>query len=402
MKKLMYVLAFSIITSNSYAQCPNIIQAMVNSCGTNEGNNEFVLFSTNSSTNASDYTLNYGSSIPPTVNNLAGSDASIKTGTGTITTTGGCTVIEVTNPSTSIPANSRVIFIPTTFDQNYDVTALCNGSNPIYVVYIKTNANGGLNSNWNAGGTLSNNASTQRYLQIKQSNTTGCDSINAPVKSYVANGNWGSNTDGNFVTWNDTIPSYGNNGCTSIVLPLKFINLSGVNKKDYNIISWTTAEEMNVSNFIVEKSSNGKDFVSIAGFNANASSNYLQQQYKYTDNKLESPMYYYRIKAVDNNGLFSYSKTVAVQSANISASQISVYPNPAKDIITVRIVCNKISTAHMNVYDMMGKLVKTETYFNSNQISNHKLFVNELPSGKYFIRLKIGDEDILEETFLKK
>lgn len=400
MKKLMYVLSFLMLSYNCFAQCPNIIQAMVNSCGTNEGNNEFVLFSTTTIANAIDYTLNYGSTNPPNVNNLAGSDASIKTGTGTITTTGGCSVIEVTNPSTSIPANSRVIFIPTTFDQNYDVTALCNGANPIYVVYIKMNANGGINSNWNAGGTFSNNANTNRYLQIAQSNTTGCDTINAPVKFYVASGNWGSNTDGNFVTWNDTIPSYGNNGCSSIVLPLKFINVSAVNKKNTNMISWATSEEMNVSYFVVEKSSNAKDYFSLAGINANANfSN--NQQYQYTDNNLESSILYYRIKAVDINGLYSYSKTVSAQSGKISPSQISIYPNPVKDIITIRTVCNKISTASVNVYDMMGKLVKQVAYFNANSTNYHKLNVSDLPTGKYWVRLKIGDENIMEDTFFK-
>jgi hypothetical protein len=400
MKRVILVAVVLLIKIAGISQCPNLIEAMVNSCGTNEGNNEFVLFSTTIAAHVSDYTLNYGSTNPPTVNNLAGSDASIKTGTGTITTTGTCAVIEVTSPSTSIPANSRVIFIPTTFDQNYDVTALCNGIDPIYVVYIKMNSSGGLNSNWSAGGTLSNSAITNRYLQIAQSNALGCDANSAPVKSYIALGNWGANTDGNFVTWNDTVPSYGNNGCSTIVLPLKFIDVHAVNKKSINLISWTTMEEMNVSNFVIEKSINAKDYFAIGTINANSNFN-NNQQYQFTDNKIENNILYYRIKAVDNNGLISYSNIVAVHSGKVNSTQTYIYPNPAKDWLIIKSFCDKIATSTVSVFDSKGNLVKKEMYQNSGYFDQHQLSISDLSAGTYLLKLNIGGENVMTEKFIK-
>jgi gliding motility-associated-like protein len=216
MKKKYLFFVLLLISQISWAQCPNLLAAMVNSCGVREGNNEFVIFTTSVTANASTYTLNYGTANPPRVNNLSGADATTPTGTGTVTTTGSCPVIQVTSPTTSIPAGSTVMFIPASFDQNYNVTSLCNGTSPIYVVFIKTNAAGGTNSNWSANGTLGNTPSTPRYLQVTYNGSTSCSGSNAPVRSYTAARNWAANVDGNIVFWNNGYTLYLNNGCSNI------------------------------------------------------------------------------------------------------------------------------------------------------------------------------------------
>jgi hypothetical protein len=117
-----YFILFLIFSfNNTMAQCPSIVIAMVNSCGTSEGLNEFVLFTTTTNTTASNYTLYYGSTNPPSQSSLSGSDATPITGTGTIISNGSCAVINVVSPTTIIPTGSQVIIIPASFDQNYDI-----------------------------------------------------------------------------------------------------------------------------------------------------------------------------------------------------------------------------------------------------------------------------------------
>jgi gliding motility-associated-like protein len=210
-----YFILFLIFSfNNTMAQCPSIVIAMVNSCGTSEGLNEFVLFTTTTNTTASNYTLYYGSTNPPSQSSLSGSDATPITGTGTIISNGSCAVINVVSPTTIIPAGSQVIIIPASFDQNYDITGLCNGISPIYVIYVRTNLNGGNNSNWSPGGNLGNTANTPRYLQVVVNGNSGCNSSSSPVSNYTAAGNWPSNTNGNFVYWVNNQPNYANNGCS--------------------------------------------------------------------------------------------------------------------------------------------------------------------------------------------
>ncbi len=211
--KRIYVLSLSIFTVfQAFCQCPTINSAMVNSCGSTEGVNEFIVFTTSITANASTYSLYYGSNTPATNSpsgTLLGANARTKTGTGTITSTAGCTLHEVTSPSTSIPTGSTVIFIPADFDATYDVSSLCNGGN-IYVVYINRISD----ADWSSTGTLANSPSGNRYIQITQGSNTCTSSIRM-----FSNG-WSSNADGNALYWNATsTPAYVNNGCSVIANP---------------------------------------------------------------------------------------------------------------------------------------------------------------------------------------
>jgi len=209
MKKLYYLFLSLILLNVSYSQCPIINSAMVNSCGASEGINEFVIFTTTASATTSSYTLHYGSANPPSSGTakLLGSNATTKTGPGTITSSL-CTINEVTSPATVIPANSIVIFIPSDFETQYDVSALC-GSGSIYVVYINRAGT------WQPGGNLANNSgSSDRYLQV----SNGANACTSGVRTY--NFGWPVDTDGNAISWNAAgTPTYVNNGCTVIPPP---------------------------------------------------------------------------------------------------------------------------------------------------------------------------------------
>jgi len=190
---------------------------MVNSCGGSEGVNEFILFTTTASATAGSYTLYYGSNNPPSAGatgTLAGTNAAPKAGSGTITSSTGCTIVEVTTGSTVIPANSNVIFIPSDFDANYDVSGFCASGSTLYVVYITRG------SGWSAGGTLANNPSGSRYIQI----VNGSNTCTSNVRSFSAG--WSSNTDGNAVSWSSSgTATYINNGC-NIVPPPQSVSIT--------------------------------------------------------------------------------------------------------------------------------------------------------------------------------
>ncbi len=209
MNKVYFLLLCFFTGPTVFAQCPVINSAMINSCGASEGINEFVVFTTTASATTGSYTLHYGSANPPSSGTakLYGSNATTKTGPGSITASS-CTINEVTSPSTVIPANSIVIFIPSDFETLYDVSALCGGGS-IYVVYINRAGT------WQPGGNLANNpGSGDRYLQI----TNGANACTSGVRTYTFG--WPSDADGNAISWNAAgVPTYVNNGCTVIPPP---------------------------------------------------------------------------------------------------------------------------------------------------------------------------------------
>lgn len=396
------VILFTIVVffcTKSFSQCPDLLQAMVNSCGTSEGNNEFVVFKTQSTDTAGAYTLNYGSTNPPSVNNLSGHDATAKTGTGSVTTTGTCSVIEVTSSTTEIPTGMKVIFVPASLDQNYDVTGLCDGSNPIYVVYIKTNSAGGTSSNWSVGGTLSNSASSPRYLQITYAGSSFCSNANATVKAYSASGNWSSNTDGNFVSWSDTAASYANNGCTSIITPLSLISLKATRMENYVSINWTTVQESSLQGYEIQRSTDATHFKNVQFVSSKNLSGI--NDYQYLDKENLTGVIYYRLKITEYSGNISYSKVVSVNSKNNQSAFLNIYPNPTTDVINVAYYSVKPTSIKVLISDVQGRLVVEK---NQPLIIGHNEFtipVNSLATGRYSVKL-ITDANNEIKTFYKK
>jgi gliding motility-associated-like protein len=230
--KLIYSLSiFLLFPFFSGAQCPIIQSAMINACAaassTKEGINEFVLFTTTASATAGAYTLFYGNSTPPKPdagsNAMEGTRARTKNGPGTITSTNGCIINQVTSPATIIPSGSKVIFIPSDFDATYDVTGICT-TGSLYVVYIDISITPVTGLIWNPNGTFGNSpGGSNRYLQI----TNGGSNCNAAIRTY--DGGWGSNADGNVVWWDGTgSPDYQNNGCSILTPPLPTITPSSI------------------------------------------------------------------------------------------------------------------------------------------------------------------------------
>ena len=406
--KYFYSIAITfLLCSSTFAQCPDLKLAMINSCGANEGNNEFVLFQTGEANTVSKYNLNYSTSNSPftAINNLSGLDASPRTGTGSISTNNTCPIAEKTNPTDSIPANKRVIFIPANFDQNYLLSGLCNGTDSLYVVYIDI-VSPSSNSIWLSGGNFVNGGSNRRYLQLDYNGNIACSQANMPVKSYVPQGNWpvtsGTAADGNFVSWNDTTASYANEGCSALInpVPLKFIGIYASNLQDANVIHWETNQEISITGFDIEKSYNGKDFISIGFMNAIHNNSAVNNKYQFNDNQIELKTTYYRIKSTDVNGRLEYSKIATITPTKSGININALYPNPAKNKVTIEWNCAKKGTSCFIIQDYVGKTLKKEYITSYPGFNQYQLNVASFPHGKYIIRI-ITDEEVVNRTFTK-
>ena len=221
LQKIVFaLLCFLFINQVGFSQCPVIEGAMVNPCNTSsntEGVNEFLVFRTTVATTVNSYTLYYGSNATPKTSPtsvLSGASATTSSFRGFTAT--GCTITYVTSPTTIIPANSRVIFIPRDCNQAYDISSLCYGGS-IYIVFINRTLSP---SSWAIGGNFANSATSARYLQL----VNGTSTCTAGIVSYT--NRWASSAGGNFVAWDaNRNATYVNNGC-SVILPLDYISIT--------------------------------------------------------------------------------------------------------------------------------------------------------------------------------
>lgn len=110
------------------------------------------------------------------------------------------------------------------------------------------------------------------------------------------------------------------------VLPVTFLFFESKSRADGIDLTWATVTEENADYFIIERSSNGIGFTSIGKESASGNSKNLIR-YSFTDELPLEGRNYYRLKTVDYDGSFEYSKII---SANWDTPKIvNVYPNPS-------------------------------------------------------------------------
>ena len=114
----------------------------------------------------------------------------------------------------------------------------------------------------------------------------------------------------------------------STPLPVTLIDFSALNKNNqYSLLTWQTSSEIDFDHFEIEHSTATTAFTSI-GMVTGRSNTQGSQYYNFTDNNPIEGANYYRLKMVDKDGKYSYTRTVQL---NFNMSIISLYPNPAKD-----------------------------------------------------------------------
>jgi hypothetical protein len=109
-----------------------------------------------------------------------------------------------------------------------------------------------------------------------------------------------------------------------VVLGVNSLAVSAGKQAAGVVVTWNTEGEHQAATYEVERSSNGVSFVKQATV---AAKNTASASYSYTDAQAASGNNYYRIKAIGSDKVASYSQVVLVK-VGVSASFVSVYPNP--------------------------------------------------------------------------
>ena len=172
------------------------------------------------------------------------------------------------------------------------------------------------------------------------------------------------------------------------VLPVTLTNFSAqiINKK--TLIKWNVENEINFSDYEIEQSSNGVDFVKLAVVKPSNQSAY-SYEYENTNHQKQ----YFRLKLIDNNGKFSYSNIVVINANSTSA--ITVYPNPAKDFITVN--TNEI---HPNSYFIISNVDGKGMNKISAKNSATTISTVKFSNGLYYIKLIENNQTISTNQFI--
>lgn len=156
----------------------------------------------------------------------------------------------------------------------------------------------------------------------------------------------------------------------SNALPVTLTKFDVIKEAQTSLLSWSTTEEFNSDHFNVEHSLNAKNWNSIGTVKSKGESKVLEK-YSFTHEEPVEGENLYRLKMVDQDGSFAYSRIVSVTFGEGAGAQI--YPNPASDYLLIKSAEWKsvsklkiISLNGQNVFEAAGKTL-------TNQIDIRKI-----------------------------
>jgi hypothetical protein len=151
-------------------------------------------------------------------------------------------------------------------------------------------------------------------------------------------------------------------------------------------INWQVADQQNVKDYIVQQSIDGKTFTNACSITASAAT-----YYNCTVPAQNNTINYYRVLQRDNDGKFSYSKTVVLNP--VAALSLSLHPNPAKGKLYID---GTNGYQVLTASDMNGKvLLQQRVTAGTNSID-----VSQLRTGLYLLTAR-GDRGMLTLKFVK-
>ena len=186
-------------------------------------------------------------------------------------------------------------------------------------------------------------------------------------------------------------------------LPVEWLSFTGKKVFDNLELSWTTATEINNSHFEIERSTDGRNFENV-GEVKGAGNSHSPLNYNYTDVSPfgSNSILYYRLKQVDFNGEFDYSKTIAV-SNNKQGNGVTIEainPNPFTEKLNLTL--NNVSEGNViiEVYDLTGRKHYTQTTLSGGQQGTLNIDLSSLANlakGVYIVNIRNGNDTIQQK-----
>jgi len=148
-------------------------------------------------------------------------------------------------------------------------------------------------------------------------------------------------------------------------------------------ITWRTETEINSSHFIIERSTDGKEWVAIGTEQASGNIS-VAKNYSFTDPAPADGTNYYRLRIVDIDNAFKYS---LIKTASFKATVLTIVtgPNPATSFLNINVSAPGNQPYRLRLVNRSGQIV-----YDQKQAASTKrlqLNVSNYAEGTYFVEV---------------
>lgn len=247
-----------------------------------------------------------------------------------------------------------------------------NGDNQNFAL-VRYNRNGSLDSTFNGNG----KASFDLFGKVDYASCMALSSKRIYLAGYKATEPGGS-TD-------FAIASFIND---SYLLPFQVIDFSGRLVNNNAFLKWTTENELNTFEFIVERSTDDRNYIllgTVASINAT-------DIYEHQFDDLRIPLsgasvIYYRLGVKDINGQLIYSRVIALP-LDRNNNSVLLYPNPVVNDANLLVTSDRADRVRCRIIDNLGRIMQQQQLDLQPGTTSIPIDARRLASGVYFLDLR--------------
>ncbi len=183
-------------------------------------------------------------------------------------------------------------------------------------------------------------------------------------------------------------------GNNSNPLPVELLSFNAICSEKGSFLSWQTASENNSDYFLIQESTDGKEWV-VSGKVQAAGNSTEQLDYLFSVKDKTADETYYRLLQFDNDGTSKMYGPILLNCTN-NKDEVKVYPNPSKDEVYLSINSPKDQLYKVSIADASGKLL--ESFSTNVSTGTTNLLINRVMriQGLYFITVE--DEIGVKQT----
>ncbi len=187
-------------------------------------------------------------------------------------------------------------------------------------------------------------------------------------------------------------------GCPdAIAAPVELLSFGVEPMEKLNKVSWSTATEENTEYHAIERSADGSsNWNELGQVKANGFSQ-TKLDYEWMD---ERPLTnsFYRLRSVDFDGKDQLSEIVSVERDDQQFGIIGIRPVPTTDVATMDFETTKNEKVTLQIMDISGKIMFTESFEANNGYNSYQLDLNQFGNGVYFVCLENSVQKITQRV----
>jgi len=178
---------------------------------------------------------------------------------------------------------------------------------------------------------------------------------------------------------------------TQSALPVELTKFSGISRDKSNLLNWESSSELNFDRYVLERGPDAREelFTPITEVLGTGSVT-LAASYKFEDTN-PLALSYYRLKMMDLDGSYEYSKIIVLENTSAATGNVLVYPNPTQHAINLAFDSENSTDYLITITDLTGKIMSRITYEAYSGKNVKEINIANYPAGFYQVNVSGGN-----------